>query len=148
MLNFIRSLFSVGADPSLDRALVTRILDNLAREPSDQLHAMLDESPADKWSPEARYAASVLLDRRAKGLAPEPVYRTAPRPADEQATREQEQVAPRFDRRLLALDVGSRVYCRWRARDGIIIRWDDKKEEFYIRYDSGDGDWADLGMFE
>jgi hypothetical protein len=148
MPNFIRSLFGARGEPSLDRDLVTQILDNLAREPSDQLGAILDESSADKWSPEARHAARELLERRVKGLAVEPVYRTAPRPADEQAAREQEPVAPRFDRRLLALDVGSRVYCRWRGRDGTIIRWDDKKEEFYICYDNGDGDWADLGMFE
>jgi len=44
--------------------------------------------------------------------------------------------------------VGSQVYCRWRGQVGTITRWQDDKEEFYIRYDNGDGDWADLGTFE
>ena len=148
MLNFLKSLFGIGSDASLDHDLVAQILDNLKREPSDQLRTMLDPSSVDRWSPEALHAARLLLDERAKGLAPEPVYRTEPRTAQEQAAREQEPVAPRFDRRLLALDVGSHVYCRWRGQVGIIIRWQDDKEEFYIRYGNGDGDWANLSMFE
>src|SRR5262249_24800990 len=106
MLNFLKSLFGIGSDASLDHDLVAQILDNLKREPSDQLRTMLDPSSVDRWSPEALHAARLLLDERAKGLAPEPVYRTEPRTAQEQAAREQEPVAPRFDRRLLALDVG------------------------------------------
>jgi hypothetical protein len=148
MLNFLKSLFGIGSAASLDHDLVARISDNLKREPSEQLRAMLDPSSEGKWSPEALHAAGLLLDERAKNLAPEPVYRTVPRTAHEQAAREQEAVAPRFDRRLLALDVGSSVYCRWRGQVGIIIRWQDDKEEFYIRYDSGEGDWANLSMFE
>src|SRR5262249_14973230 len=148
MLNFLKSLLGIGSDAPLDPHLGAGILDNLKREPSDQLRAMLDPSSADKWSPEALQVARLLLDERAKGLVPEPAYRTVPRPAREQEAREQEAVAPRFDRRLLALDVGSRVFCRWRGQDGTIIRWQDDKEEFYIRYDNGDGDWANLGMFE
>ena len=31
---------------------------------------------------------------------------------------------------------------------GTILRWDDEKEDFYICYDNGDGDWATLSMFE
>jgi hypothetical protein len=148
MLNFLKSLLGVGAAAPLDRDLVAHIRDNLKREPSDQLLAMLDPSAADKWSPEAVHAARLLLEQRAQKLAPEPVYRTAPRTAHEQAARERETVAPRFNRRLLALDVGSRVYCRWRNQDGTIIRWDDEKEDFYIRYENGDGDWATFSMFE
>jgi hypothetical protein len=148
MLSFIKSILGVGAAAPLDHDLVARIQDNLKREPSDQLHAMLDPSAADKWSPEAVHAARLLLEQRAQNLAPEPVYRTAPRTAHEQATRECAVVAPKFNRRLLALDVGSRVYCRWRNQDGTIIRWDDSKEEFYIRYDNGDGDWTTFSMFE
>lgn len=60
-----------------------------------------------------------------------PVTRTVPRTEHEQSAREQEAVAPGFDRRLLALDVGCRVYCRWRGQVGTIIRWDDEKKEFY-----------------
>ena len=148
MLTFLKSLLGIGSDAPLDPDLGVRILDNLKREPSDQLREMLDPSSEDKWSPEALHVAGLLLDERAKGLAPEPVYRTVPRTAREQEAREQEAVAPRFDRRLLALDVGSQVYCRWRGQVGTIIRWQDDKEEFYIRYDNGDGDWADLSMFE
>jgi len=148
MLTFLKSLLGIGSDAPLDPDLGVRILDNLKREPSDQLREMLDSSSEDKWSPEALHVAGLLLDERAKGLAPEPVYRTVPRTAREQEAREQEAVAPRFDRRLLALDVGRQVYCRWRGQVGTIIRWQDDKEEFYIRYDNGDGDWADLGMFE
>jgi hypothetical protein len=136
------------ADAPLDHDLVARILDNLKREPSDELRAMLDPAAAGKWSPEALHAARLVLDRRAKNLAPEPVYGTVPRAAHEQVARDQEAVAPRFDRRLLALDVGSRVYCKWRRQVGTIIRWQDDKEEFYIRYHDGNGDWADVSMFE
>jgi hypothetical protein len=148
MLRFVKSLFGVGANAPLDHDLVARIQDNLKREPSDQLHAMLDPATADKWSPEALQAARLMLEKRAQNLAPEPVYRTVPRTADEQAARERETVAPRFNRSLLALDVGSRVYCRWRNQDGTIIRWDDKKEEFYIRYENGDGDWVTYSKFK
>ena len=148
MMSFLKSLFGGGADSPLDRDLVARIRDNLKREPSDQLRAMLDPSAADKLSPEAVHAARLLLDQRAQNLAPEPVYRTAPRSVQEQAARERGAVAPGFNRRLLALDVGSSVYCRWRNQAGTIIRWDDAKEDFYIRYDNGDGDWATLSMFE
>lgn len=147
MLNFITSLFG-GGGTALDQNLVSRIRDNLKREPSDQLRAMLEPGAADKWSPEAVHAARLLLDQRAKKFAPEPVYRTVPRTEHEQAAREQQAVAPRFNRSLLALDVGSRVYCHWRGQFGTIIRWQDEKEEFYIRYDNGDGDWADLSTFE
>src|SRR5262245_26160290 len=148
MRNFLKSLFGIGSDESLDHELLARILDKLKREPSDQLRTMFDPLSADRWSPEALHAARQLLDERAKGLTPEPVYRTIPRAAHEQAAREQEPVAPRFNRRLLAMDVGSRVYCRWRGQSGTIIRWQDDTEEFYIRYDNGDGDWANLSMFE
>ena len=148
MINFLKSLFGIGSAGSLDHDLVARISDNLKREPSDQLRAMLDPSSEGKWSPEALHAARLLLDERAKGLAPEPVYRTVPRTAREQAAREQEAVAPSFDRRLLALDVGSRVYTPWRGQSGTITRWQDDKEEFYICYDNGDGAWASLNMFE
>jgi len=148
MLNFFKSLFGGRSDGALDHNLVARILDNLKREPSDQLRAMLDQSAADKWSPEALHAACLLLDRRAQGLDPEPVYRTVPRTEREQAARERGAVAPRFNRRLLALDVGSRVHCGWRNQVGTIIRWDDEKEDFYIRYDNGDGDWTTFSMFE
>ena len=148
MLNFVKSLFGVRADAPLDHDLVARIRDKLKREPSDQLSAMLDLSVADKWSPEAVQAARLLLEQRAQNLAPEPVYRTVPRTVHEQAARDRGAVAPRFNRRLLALDVGSRVHCGWRNQVGTIIRWDDEKEDFYIRYDNGDGDWATLSMFE
>jgi hypothetical protein len=148
MLRFVKSLFGFGATAPLDHGLVARIRDNLRREPSEQLRAMLDPSAADKWSPEAVQAARLLLDQRAQHRAPEPAYRTSPRTADEQAARERGAVAPRFNRVLLALDVGSRVHCRWRNQAGTIIRWDDETEEFYIRYDNGDGDWATLSMFE
>jgi hypothetical protein len=109
---------------------------------------MLDPLAAEKWSPEALHAARLLLDQRAKNLAPEPAYRTVPRKDHEQAAREREAVAPAFDRRLLGLDVGSRVYCSWRGQHGTIIRWHDAKEEFYVRYDNGDGTWVDLSMLE
>src|SRR5262245_8865522 len=79
MLNFLKSLFGGGADALLDHDLATRILDNLKREPSDQLREMLNPRSADKWSQEALHAARLLLDQRAKNLAPEPVYRTVPR---------------------------------------------------------------------
>ncbi len=147
MLRFIKSLFGGGAAAPLDQDLVSRIRDNLKREPSDHLHAMLDPSAAGKYSPEAVLAANILLEQRAHNLAPEPKYRTAPRTAQEQAARQCGPVAPRFNRNLLALDVGSRVYCPWRKQDGTIIRWDDKTEDFYIRYDNGDGDWATFPMF-
>jgi hypothetical protein len=148
MLSFIKSILGIGAAASLDNDLVAHIRDSLKREPSEQLHAMLDPSAAGKWSAEAVQAARLLLEQRAQNLAPEPVYRTVPRTAHEQATRESETVAPRFNRKLLALDVSSRIYCRWRNQEGTIIRWDDKKEEFYIRYDNGEGDWATFSMFE
>src|SRR5262249_55566247 len=105
MLRFLKSLFGVGATAPLDHDLVARIRENLKREPSDQLHAVLAPSAADKWSPEALHAARLLLEQRAQNLAPEPVYRNAPRTALEQAAREREAVAPRFNRSLLALDV-------------------------------------------
>lgn len=149
MLNFIKSLFG-GTDASLDQNLVSRIRNNLRREPSDQLRAMLEPGAADKWSPEALHAARLLLAQRARKFAPEPepVYRTVPRTEHEQTAREQGAVAPRFNRRLLALDVGSCIYCHWRGQYGTIIRWQDEKEEFYVRYDNGEGDWVDLSMFE
>jgi len=84
----------------------------------------------------------------AHNLTPEPVYRTVPRAGQEQASREGEAVASGFSRQLLAMDVGSRVYCRWRNESGTIIRWHDAEERFYIRYDNGEGEWATLGMFE
>jgi hypothetical protein len=96
MLNFLKSLFGVGADAALDHDLVARIFDNLKREPSDQLRTMLDPSSADKWSPEALHAARLLLDQRVKKLAAEPVYRTVPRTAHEQAARGGRSGRPAF----------------------------------------------------
>ena len=149
MMNFLRTLFGGGSDTSqLDSDLVARILDNLKREPSEQLREMLDSSAAGNWSGEALQAARLLLEQRASNRAPEPVYRTVPRSEQDQASREREAVAPGFSRHLLALDVGSRVYCRWRDASGTIIRWDDEEERCYIRYDNGEGEWVTLGMFE
>lgn len=148
MFNFLKSLVGGGGDAPFDHDLVEQILANLKREPSDQLREMLDQASVDKWSPEGLHTARLLLDRRAKGLDPEPVYRTVPRTDHVQAARERDPVAPRFDRRLLTLDVGSRVYCEWRRQSGTITRWHDEKEEFYIRYDNGDGAWANLNMYE
>jgi hypothetical protein len=132
----------------LDHNLVASIHDNLRREPSEQLREMLAQSSGRKWSPEALHAARLLLDQRSNNLAPEPAYRTVPRAEEDQSSREREAVAPRFSRQLLALDVGSRVYCRWRGETGTIIRWQDEEERFYIRYENGEGEWATLGMFE
>jgi hypothetical protein len=132
----------------LDNDLVVRILDSLKSEPSEQLREMLAQTSGGKWSPEALHAARLLLDQRSNKIAPEPVYRTVPRAEEDQASREREAVAPGFSRQLLALDVGSRVYCRWRDQTGTIIRWHDEEERFYIRYDNGEGEWATLGMFE
>jgi len=148
MMNFLRKLFGGGHDTPLDNYLVARILDSLKIEPSEQLREMLARSATGKWSPEALQAARLLLEQRSNTIAPEPVYRTVPRTAQDQASREREALAPGISRQLLALDVGSRVYCRWRGKTGRIIRWDDEEERFYIRYDNGEGDWATLGMFE
>jgi hypothetical protein len=132
----------------LDKDLVASILDNLKREPSEQLREMLAQSSRCKWSPEALQAARMLLDQRSNNSAPEPIYRTVPRTENEQALRESEALAPGISRQLLALDVGSRIYCRWRDQTGTITRWQDEEERFYIRYDNGEGEWATLGMFE
>jgi hypothetical protein len=132
----------------LDDDLVARIVEKLKREPSEQLCEMLAQPARDKWSPEALQAARLVLDQRSSQTAPEPLYRTLPRAGHEQLAREGEAVAPGFSRHLLALDVGSRVYCRWRGESGTIIRWHDEEERFYIRYDNGEGEWATLGMFE
>jgi hypothetical protein len=148
MLNFLRTLFGGEHDTLLDNDLVARILDNLKIEPSEQLREMLTESATGKWSPEALQAARLLLEHRSNKTAPEPVYRTVPRSAQGQASREREALAPGISRQLLGLDVGSRVYCRWRGKTGTIIRWHDEEERFYIRYDTGEGDWATLAMFE
>jgi hypothetical protein len=131
----------------LDHDLVAKVLDNLQREPSEHLREMLAQSSAGKWSPEALQAARLLLERRSDKNAPEPVYRTVPRAEQDQSSREREAVASGFSRQLLALDVGSRVYCRWRDQTGTIIRWQDEEERFYIRFDDGEGEWATLGMF-
>src|SRR5262245_47792768 len=37
------------------------------------------------------------------------------------------------------LDVGTRLYCRWRGTSGTIIRCRDEDERLYIRYDDGQG---------
>src|SRR5262245_15083687 len=150
MMTFLRKLFGRGPDTALDNALVARIIDKLKIEPSEQLREILVQGVdrEGNWSAEAVEAARLLLDQRSKNLAPEPVYRTVPRAAQDQSAREREAVAPGFSRQLLALDVGCRVYCRWRDQAGTIIRWQDEEERFYIRYDNGEGEWATLGMFE
>jgi hypothetical protein len=141
-----------GVEPStgtpLDDNLIARIAEELKREPSEQLREMVAQSAGDKWSPEALQAARLILDQRSNKTAPEPEYRTVPRSGQDQLAREGEPVAPAFSRRLLALDVGSHVYCRWRAESGTIIRWHDEEERFYIKYDNGEGEWATLGMLE
>ena len=148
MLSFLKSLFGGTPDQSLDNDLAAKILDNLKIEPSEQLRDMFNQSAATgKWSPEALHAARVLLDQRANKLAPEPIYRTVPRAELVLSSRNQERVAPGISRQLLALDVGSPVYCRWRGETGIIIRWHDEVERFYIRYANGEGEWATLSMF-
>lgn len=132
----------------LDNDLVARVLEKLKREPSEQLREMLAESSPGKWSPEALQAARMLLEQRADKGAAEPVYRTVPRAQQDQSARESEAAAPGISREILALDVGSRVYCGWRNQAGTIIRWQDEEERFYIRFDDGEGEWATLGMFE
>ncbi len=137
------------SDTPLDDDLVARIAENLKIEPSDQLREMLDQSAGGRWSPEALHAARLVLDQRSNQKVPEPVYRTVPRSEQDQSARKGlAALAPGFSRQLLALDVGSRVYCRWRNATGTIIRWQDEEERFYIRYDNGEGEWATLGMFE
>jgi hypothetical protein len=144
MMNFLRTLFGGGQDTPLDNDLVATILDNLKLEPSEELREMLAQSSSGKWSPEALEAAHLLLDQRLKKIAPEPVHRTTPRAELVQMLREKEAVASGFSRELLALDVGSRLHCRRRGEHGTIIRWDDQKERFYVRYDNGDGEWSTL----
>jgi hypothetical protein len=148
MMRFLRRLFGNGQGAAIDNDLVAKILDNLTIEPSEQLREMLAQSDSGRWSPEALLAARILLEQRSHKTAPEPAYRSVPRSELEQATRCEGAVAPGFSRHLLALDVGSRVYCRWRDESGTIIRWHDETERFYIRYDNGEGEWATLGMFE
>ena len=148
MLSFFKTLFGGGPEKPLDTDLVARILHNLKSEPSEQLREILAQSSGGKWSPEALHAARLLLDQRSNKIAPEPIYRTVPRAEKDQSSREREAVASGFSRQLLSLDVGSRVYCRWRDQTGTIIRWQDEEERIYIRYDNGEGEWATLGMFE
>jgi hypothetical protein len=150
MMNFLKRLFGGGSETPLDKTLVARVVGNLKIEPSERLREILAQGidRRGSWSAEAVEAARLLLDQRSKNLAAEPVYRTVPRSEQDQSSREREAVAPGFSRQLLALDVGSRVYCRWRGQTGTIIRWQDEEERFYIRYDNGEGDWATLGMFE
>jgi hypothetical protein len=133
---------------SLDDDLVARIVETLKKEPSEQLRELLAQPAGDKWSPEALQAARLVLDERSKQTTPEPVFRTVPRPRKDQLAREGEAAAPGISRHLLMLDVGHRVYCRWRAEPGTIIRWHDEEDRFYIRYDNGEGEWATLGMFD
>ncbi len=149
-MNFLQRLFGGRPDTSLNDALVAKVTENLKIEPSEQLREVLAQGVDRRgnWSAEAVEAARRLLDRRSKGLDPEPVYRTVPRSAQDQAAREREAVAPGFPWRVLALDVGSRVYCHWRGQAGTIIRWQDEEERCYIQYDNGEGEWATLGMFE
>jgi hypothetical protein len=134
-------------DTPLDSDLVARILDNLKCDPSEQLREMLAPVSRGRWSPEALQAARLLLEQRLTKAAPEPVYRTAPRAERDQSARAREAVAPGFSRDLLALDVGSRVYCQWRREPGTIICWDDEQDRFFIRLDNGEGEWATLAMF-
>jgi hypothetical protein len=148
MMRFLRRLFGGGDATPFDSSLVAKILENLRIEPSEHLREMLAESATDRWSPEALRAARLLLEQRSDNRAPEPAYRTLPRSEREQAARCKEAVAPGFSRHLLALDVGSRVYCRWRHESGTISHWHDDDERFYIWYDNGEGEWANLGMFE
>jgi hypothetical protein len=150
MMNFLNKLVGGGRAPPLDDALVARIAEGLKIEPSEQLREILVQGVdrGGNWSPEAVEAARLVLEQRSKNLAPEPVYRTVPRTQQEQSARARESLAPGFQRRLLALDVGSRIYCIWRNESGTIIRWHDEEERFYIRYDNGEGEWATLGMFE
>jgi hypothetical protein len=136
------------AGTPLDENLVATIVENLKSEPSEHLREMLAQSAGGRWSPEALQAASLVLSQRSSQTAPEPVYRTVPRAQHDQLARAGEAVAPGFSRQLLALDVGSRVYCRWRNETGTIIRWHDEEDRFYIQYEDGQGEWATLGMFE
>ena len=180
------------SDTPLDNDLVARILDNLKVEPSEQLRDMLAQGAGDIWSPEALKAASLLLEQRTNGIAPEPVYRTTPAivPAERlsRGWRSGDAVlAPGFsgllslgkdwlfagrmgeildqsayiyfyngergwvplaDVKPLTIDVGTRLYCRWRDQTGTIIRWQDEQERFYIRFDDGQGEWATLGKIE
>ena len=53
---------------------------------------------------------------------------------------------PMIDIRPLGIDVARRIFCRWRGISGAIIRWHDEEERFYVRYESGEGDWATLDM--
>jgi hypothetical protein len=55
---------------------------------------------------------------------------------------------PLADIKPLTIDVGTRLYCRWRDQTGTIIRWQDEQERFYIRFDDGQGEWATLGKIE
>jgi hypothetical protein len=50
------------------------------------------------------------------------------------------------DLKPFTLDVGTRIYCRWRGATGTIIRWRDEDEKFYIRYDDGQGEWITPNM--
>jgi hypothetical protein len=180
------------SDTPLDHDLVARIVENLKVEPSEQLRDMLARGAGDIWSPEALKAASLLLEQRTNGIAPEPVYRTTPAivPADQlsRGWRSGDAVlAPGFsgllslgkdwlfagrmgeirdqsayiyfyngergwvplaDVQPLTIDVGTRLYCRWRDQTGTIIRWQDEQERFYIRFDDGQGEWATLGKIE
>jgi len=104
----------------LDNDLVTRILDNLKSEPSEQLREMLAQASGGNWSPEALQAARQLLDQRSNKVAAEPVYRTVPRAEKDQSSREREAVAPGFSRHLLALDVGG---AGWGQDDDSRLRW-------------------------
>src|SRR5262249_22301243 len=56
--------------------------------PSEQLREILAQGVdrGGHWSPEAVEAARLLLEQRSNNLAPEPVYRTAPRTQQEAAT--------------------------------------------------------------
>jgi len=180
------------SETPLDNDLVARILEYLKVEPCEQLREMLAHGPGDIWSPEALKAASLLLEQRTSGIAPEPVYRTTPAivPAEQlsRGWRSGDAVlAPGFsgplslgkdllfagrlgeitdqsayiyfyngergwvplaDVKPLAIDVGTRFYCRWRDQTGTIIRWQDEQERFYIRFDDGQGEWATLGEIE
>jgi hypothetical protein len=64
-------------DEPLDDDLVAAILVNLKDKPSAHLQEMVAAPGGGHWSPEAVHAAGLLLDRRSRGEADEPVVRTA-----------------------------------------------------------------------
>jgi len=146
MRKFLKSLFGVGSAGALDLGLVESIRGNLRRRTHRPTTCYVGALSTQANGLQKRCRQPACCSNNGNGGCARPVYRTV-RALLTSKLHERKKQSPQGSTRSVSRWTWAVALLPVRKQDGTIIRWDDEKDEFYVRFDNGEGDWTALREF-